>query len=217
MSVITFSREPCSGGTEIAQTVAQALGYRFATKQTIEQVLLQYGFSDVAEAYDSVPNFWTRFDDRTHEIVRMFDRVVMALARIGNVVIVGRGAFKVLASYHDVLNVRIKAPFSTRVRTYMQRYNVHDRKEAENAVLEADRARSAFLDIYYGVKMDSMAPFDLVINTGKVPARVAAPMIIEANKAIMSTICEPHESTSSIQVDNVLLETTRKSVGITKL
>jgi len=175
-------------------------------------VLLQYGFVDVGEAYDSMPNFWTRFDERTHQIVTMFDRVVMALAKLGNVVIVGRGAFKVLASYRDVLNVRIKAPFSQRVLTYMQRYGVHDQKAAESAVMEADRIRTAFLDVYYGIKWDSMAHFDLVIDTCKIPPHAAIPMIIEANKAIMSTICEPNESTTSIAVDDILLETTHKVI-----
>ena len=212
MSVITFSREPCSGGTQIAQSVARKLGYRFATKETIEQVLLQYGFVDVEEAYDSIPNFWTRFDERTHQIVVMFDRVIMALAKLGDVVIVGRGAFKVLASYRDVLNVRIKAPFPQRVATYKQRYNISDQRAAENAVIEADRIRTAFLEVHYGIKWDSMAHFDLVIDTYKITPRAAIPMVIEANKAVMSAICEPSECASSIAVDDILLEATLKVI-----
>jgi len=159
MSVITFSREPCSNGTLIAQSVAKKLGYRLATKKSIEEVLLQYGFVDVAEAYDSMPNFWTRFDDRTHQIVTMFDRVTKALAKLGNVVIIGRGAFRVLAPYRDVLNVRIKSPFPYRVATFMSRYNVLDQHDAEVAILEADRIRSAFLEVHYGIKWDSMTKF----------------------------------------------------------
>jgi len=212
VSVITFSREPCSGGTQIAQSVAQKLGYRFATKETIEQVLLQYGFVDVEEAYDSIPNFWTRFDERTHQIVAMFDRVIVALAKLGDVVIVGRGAFKVLASYRDVLNVRIKAPFPQRVATYKQRYNISDQRGAENAVIEADRIRTAFLEVHYGIKWDSMEHFDLVIDTCKITPRTAIPMVIEANKAVMSAICEPGECTSSIAVDDILLEATLKVI-----
>lgn len=209
MSVITFSRETCSGGTQIAQSVAEKLGYKLATKKTIEKVLLQYGFVDVAEAYDSMPNFWTRFDDRTRQIVMMFDRVILTLARLSNVVIIGRGAFKVLAPYRDVLHVRIKSPFSQRVTTYMNRYNIFDKHTAETAITEADRIRTAFLELHYGIKWDSMANFDLVIDTGKIPPHSAVPMIIEANKAIMSKTCEPHESTNSIEVDAILRETTR--------
>ena len=212
MSVITFSREPCSNGTLIAQSVAEKLGYRLATKKLIEEVLLQYGFVDVEEAYDSMPNFWTRFDDRTHQIVIMFDRVIKALAKLGNVVIIGRGAFRVLAPYRDVLNVRIKSPFPYRVTTFMSRYNVLDQHDAEVAILEADRIRSAFLEVHYGIKWDSMTNFDLVLDTSKIPPHTAIPMIIKANKAVLSTVCEPRASASSIDVDDILLEATRRVI-----
>ena len=212
MSVITFSREPCSGGMQIAQSVSEKLGYRLATKKTIEEVLLQYGFVDVEEAYDSMPNFWTRFDERTHQIVMMFDRVIQALAKLSNIVIVGRGAFKVLAPYRDVLHIRVKGPFPQRVSTYMNRSNTSDRHSAENAIAEADRIRSAFLEVHYGIKWDSMTNFDLIIDTGKIPPGSAVPLIIEAHKAVMSIVCEPHESTTSIDVDKILLESTRSVI-----
>jgi putative heme iron utilization protein len=57
-----------------------------------------------------------------------------------------------------------------------------------------------------------MAHFDLVIDTYKITPRAAIPMVIEANKAVMSSICEPGECTSSIAVDDILLETTHKVI-----
>jgi cytidylate kinase len=212
MSVITFSREPYSGGMQIAQSVAEKLGYRLATKKTIEEVLLQYGFVDVEEAYDSMPNFWTRFDERTHQIVTMFDRVIRSLAKLGNIVIVGRGAFKVLAPYRDVLHIRIKGPFPQRVSTYMTQCNTSDRQSAENAIAEADRIRYAFLEVHYGIKWDSMTNFDLIIDTGKISPHSAVPLVIEAHKAAKSIVYKPEESTTSIEEDKILLESTRSVI-----
>ena len=68
------------------------------------------------------------------------------------------------------------------------------------------------IQVHYGIKWDSMTHFDLVIDTSKIPHSSAIPMIIEANKAVMKAICEPRESASSIEVDDILLEATRKVI-----
>lgn len=210
MSVITFSREPCSGGTQVAESTAEKLGYRLAGKQTIEEVLLQYGFVGFDAAYDSMPNFWTRFDEETNQIVMMFNRVVLAMAKLGNVVIMGRGAFKVLAPYRDVLHVRIKSPFQYRLSTFMERYSDFDENRAKSALAEADKLRASYLEIHYGVKWDSMAHFDLVIDTGKIPPRSAVPLVVGATRSIRDIIYRDKVSTDSIEVDRVLLEATQR-------
>ncbi len=210
MSVITFSREPCSEGTLIAESTAKKLGYRLAGKKTIEEVLLQYVLVGFEAAYDSLPNFWTRFDDETTRMVQMFDRVVLAMARLGDVVIMGRGAFRVLAPYKNVLHVRIKSPFSYRLTTYMYRYNIFDEKKAKSALLEADRLRASYLEMHYGIRHDSSEYFDLVIDTSKIPPHTAVPFIIKAVETIGDVQDGKKPSTDSIEVDDILLEATRR-------
>jgi len=210
MGVITISREPCSGGSQIAESVASELGYKLVGKKTIEDVLVQYGFVGLKDAYDSMPNFWTRFDDETKRIVEMFDRVVLAMAKLGNVVIVGRGAFKILSPYQDVLHVRIKGPFAARVSTFMKRYCTYDRSRAETSIAEADKLRAAYLEIHYGEKMDSASGFDLVIDTGKISVGSAIPLIVSAARAITFSNPADSGSAASIEVDKILLEAARR-------
>ena len=210
MGVITFSREPCSGGTQVAEAVAAELGYRVVGKKTIEEVLIQYGFVGLKDAYESKPNFWTRFDDETRQVVAMFDRVVLAVAKARDVVIMGRGAFKVLERYRDVLHVRIKCPFGCRVDTYMKRYGEIDRGIAETALREADKLRASYLETHYGVRKDSCAGFDLMIDTGKISPNSAVPLVIGANRSIRGLAVRGDAgSTASIQADRVLLEAVR--------
>lgn len=92
MSIITISRELGSEGSHIAEKVAQALGYHFADKKTMEDVLIQYGFAEFDKEYDAARGFWGRFDARTTEMVNMLNRVIQAVARHGNAVILGRGS-----------------------------------------------------------------------------------------------------------------------------
>jgi cytidylate kinase len=211
MGVITFSREPCSGGTQVAEAVAAELGYRVAGKKTIEEVLIQYGFVGLKDAYDSKPNFWTRFDDETRQVVAMFDRVVLAMAKVGDVVIMGRGAFKVLERFHDVLHVRIKCPFGVRVDTYMRRYRETDRAAAEAALREADKLRASYLETHYGVKKDSCSGFDLMIDTGKISPSAAMPLVIGANRSVKGMAVRGDAgTTASIEADRILLEAVRR-------
>lgn len=210
MSVITFSREPCSGGSQIAESVASELGCRLVNKKTIDEVLVQYGFVGLKDVYDNKPNFWTRFDDETKRVVQMFDRVVLAMAKLGNVVIVGRGAFKVLAPYYDVLHVRIKSSYAARVSAFMKRYGTYDRAYAESAIVEADKLRASYLELHYGAKWDSTAGFDLVIDTGKISPISAVPLVVGAARAISFSNPADSGSTSSIEVDRILLEAARK-------
>lgn len=210
MGVITISREACSGGSQIAESAAAELGYHLVDKRTIEEVLTQYGFVGTKDAYDSIPNFWTRFDEETKRIVAMFDRVVLAMAKLGNAVIVGRGAFMVLATYYDVLHVRIKSPYEVRVSTFMKRYGTYDRADAESAVATADKLRASFLEVHYKTKWDSMAGFDLVIDTVKISPASAAHLVVGAAKALSFSDPSDSGSAASIDVDRVLIEAAKQ-------
>lgn len=213
MAVITFSREPCSGGSQIAESAASELGCRLVDKKTIEDVLVQYGFVSFKDAYDSKPNFWTRFDEETKQVVTMFDRVVRAMAKLGDVVIMGRGAFKVLAGYCDVLHVRIKCPFALRVSSFMKRYGSCDKARAEAEIAEADKLRASYLELHYGAKWDSASGFDLVIDTGKISPSSAVPLVVGAARAVSFSNPSDSASAASIQVDSILLEAAKRMLN----
>ncbi len=119
MSVITISRELGSQGRQIAENTAQALGYHFMNKKAIGEVLEEYGLVEFREEYEIAPSFWDIFDahrmERRSEMVSMLNKVILALAQHGNIVILGRCGFAVLRDFADVLNVRIQAPPEQRV------------------------------------------------------------------------------------------------------
>ena len=94
MTVITISREFGSGGDLLAEKVAHALGYHLVDKAFVSAVLGQYGLSEFDSEYEKQPGFWEGFDtekaERRDTMVRMLNQVVRAVARHGNVVILGR-------------------------------------------------------------------------------------------------------------------------------
>jgi len=206
MAVITVSREFGSEGTDVAQHVAHVLSYHFVDKELIKQLLYQYGLINFEEVYEAAPDFLARFDHRRSEIVNMITEVVRALARHGNVVILGRGAYAVLGGFSDVINVRIKASLPARVQWVMEHQAILVPAEAEALVIERDKARAAFVEFSYGIQWDSLRAFDLMVDTDKVPERLAVKWVCEAHAQLLaSRKGSPGErSTRSIEVDPVL-------------
>lgn len=204
MSVITISREFGSKGSYIAERVAQMLGYPLVDKGTIEKVLVQYGFVEFDKAYDSIPGFWALFDSRKAETVDMLNRVIRAVARQGNAVILGRGSFAVLRDLADVLNVRIQAPLSLRVKRVMEQQNITEADQAEELVKESDRVRVAFIKSYYGLRWDDASVFDVVLNTGKVSPNLAVTWLVEMVKALNEGQGSYKPTTNLILVDPIL-------------
>jgi cytidylate kinase len=204
MSVITISREFGSEGGYIAEKAAQTLGYHLVDKTTMENVLVQYGFVEFDKHYDAALGFWTRFAQRTTEMVDMLNRVIRALARHGNVVIVGRGSFALLHGLADVINVRLQAPLPLRVERVMTKHNITDREQAEAIVIENDRLRTKFIESYYDLHWDSASAFDLVIDTGKVSLDLAAAWLVDAVKALPRKDFGDARTTRALEEDSIL-------------
>ncbi len=210
MAVITISRQLGSEGTYIARKVARALGYRLVDKRAIEDVLNGYGLVEFKSVYESVPDFWTRFDRLTIQTINLLNQVILALARHGKVVIVGRGSFAVLAGFRDVLNVRIQAPFAVRVQRVMEREGIRELERAHALVKESDTVRESFVESFYRVRWENAAAFDMVIDTGKLPADLAVIWLAQAHQALKEMKPGGAPATATIEVDPVLARAVSK-------
>jgi cytidylate kinase len=188
MAVITVSRELGSNGQEIALEVAKTLGYPLVDKETIGTLLSQYGLINFHKVYDSVPDFWESFGNQIGAeravVIDMMNRVIQALARRGNIVILGRGSYIVLAGLSDVLHVRIQAPVPTRVARVMEWLKLTDPRAAETLVRSNDRFRAQFIKSVYNEPGEKLESFDIVVNTGVVAPAVAASWVISAARAM---------------------------------
>ena len=213
MSVITISREFGSQGDYIAQKVAQALGYHLVDKTTMEKVLIQYGFVEFEQEYDTARGFWARFDARTTQMVDMLNRTIRAVGRHGNVVILGRGGFAVLGGYTDVLNVRLQASLPIRVARVMTQQNIAEPDRAEALVKENDKVQAAFLESFYNVRWDTASAFDLVVDTGRVSPELTAGWLIDAMRVLQDQKGGDEHTTRAIQVEAVLASVISSVLG----
>lgn len=204
MAVITISRELGSEGSYIARETALRLGYSFVDKSIITEVFKQYGLVSFPERYETAAGFWARSDRVNEQIIALLNSIILTVAFHGNAVILGRGSFAVLGGYADVLNVRIQAPFSTRVQRIMHERGISDQAAAEALVKESDSLRSGFIHSWYDQRWDAAGSFDLVIDTGKIPREIAVDWLIEAHDALLAAPAGEKLTTGAIQVDLVL-------------
>jgi cytidylate kinase len=212
MAVITISREIYSNGDHIGEKVAEALGYHFIDKATIEKVFAEHSIVQFREVYNTVLGFWERFDDMRITTMRFLKQVIQALAHHGNMVIVGRGAFAVLGGYADALHVRVQAPFAVRAQRLMDREKVKELNRAKELLRERDRARDYFIKSFFNVWRHEMAAdaFDLVVDTGKIPTDLAVRWLVEALTVLKESKVQDQPTTDTIAVDPVLVDTVSK-------
>ncbi len=206
MAVITISREIGSDGTEVGRLLADVLGYRYADKSVIETILREYGFAEFERVYDTSPSFWDRFDETTSLTIDMLQRVQQALAAHGDVVLVGRGGFAVLAGFADVVHIRVQAPFSIRARRIMQLEGITDLSDAESYVRHNDAVRASFVETHHSVRWDDARAFHLVVDTSRFPVEIAVPLLARAIERLDKAEVSGPRVIDAVAIDPVLAE-----------
>ncbi len=105
--------------------------------------------------------------------------VIRELAGNGDVVIIGRGANRILSDFPGVLHVAMLAPLEMRIDNIMAREH-YTRPEAAKFVAELEEARIAFFRKFFKVHPNDPELYHLILNAGKIRHETAAQMIVHA-------------------------------------
>lgn len=210
MATVTISRLLGSNGEAIARKVAQDLSYQLVTKQTLENILEEYGLIHLDSFYQKPPRLWARLDSDAEILVSMLNKVMLAIAQRGEAVILGRGGYAALMNLTGAVHVRVQAPLSVRVRRIVERENADDLRLIEKLVKDNDKARALFINGFYDVSFDQTEQFHVVIDTSLVPIDTAAEWIVTASKMTESSTFSGGYLAKDIQEDPVLSEVIEK-------
>lgn len=213
MAVITISRETGSGGYQIAKGVAESLGYALVDKFTTESIFRQYGMTRFDDVYSSAPSILDLLNADNLLLVSMANEIVEAVAKRGNVVILGRAGFAVLSGLADVLHVRIQAPFSERVQRIMERESITDIDAAVERVKQDDEVHRKYMSRFYNKQWDEPSNFNLVLDSGSLSVEEAVRQIVEAARELdLKAQPQAGATTASLQVDPVLADAVTKAI-----
>ncbi len=171
---ITISRDPGSGGTEVARRLAKDLAMDLIGSKIIQQVAERADISEkVIASLDEkevrVRDSWldSLFLTRhiwPDEYIRYLTKVIGTIGKQGNTIIIGRGGQFILPP-EETFRVRLVAPREVRIRNVMRDSNT-DFETAERYVYRTEADRNAFHCKHFGTDWTSPLFYDLTVNTG---------------------------------------------------
>jgi cytidylate kinase len=184
VKIITLEREYGSGGTLIAKSLAEGLGWKLWDEELTAEIARVANVDALAakRCDERVDPFLYRlfkvyargsyeralaigdsgvFD--TDCMVEMLHRVIQGVALRGNSVIVGRGSPYILRNHPDAFHVFIYAPVEEKVRRL--RSIGKSEKEAVQLVNDVDRERADFIRHYFGAEWPHRPLYNLMINS----------------------------------------------------
>jgi cytidylate kinase len=109
-------------------------------------------------------------------LVHMTSETILHLAKMGNSVIVGRGANIVTRKLNHGLHVRLVGSLEKRIK-HIQDYYKLAREQAEHFIKDEDRGRASYLNRHFGRDIDDPLNYSLVLNTDRVSYDEAAKLI----------------------------------------
>ena len=182
--VITIEREYGSGAADIAKKVADRLGWKLWDQALTDEIARRMDCdSRTVEEHEE------RRDSLSYRLFKAFMRgsfegslnaprlkmvdadcireivqaVVMAAAKEGSSVIVGRGSAYYLRDRPDAFHVFIYAPFEDKVRRL--RAMGKSEEDAVHLAETVDRDRSAYIKQYFDIEWPARHFFHLMINS----------------------------------------------------
>jgi len=186
--IITISREPGSGGSEIARRLSKALGMDLIGGQIIQHVADSAKMSrKVIESLDEkdvtfrdvlLSSLFGENRPWPGEYLQHLTKVVGTIGAFGNVIIVGRGANYILPQ-EKTFKVRIIAPIELRIKHFMEDRG-YTKAEAEQYVVKTENNRKAFVRKYFNADIADPKYYNIIINTEKISMEGATESIISA-------------------------------------
>ena len=196
--VITMAREYASGGSEIAQAVADKLGIPLYNKELITLAAKKSGLTEEAIAASEnqrsgslIYSLYMMGNTMplADQVYILQSNVIKELAAEGPCVILGRCGDYVLRERKDVLRVFVYAPKEWRLQYAKTNplVKAKDEKGIKDEVEKTDRNRSAYYNYYTQNRWGDAHNYDLAINAA-LGRETCVKMILDAAAAKEKTL-----------------------------
>jgi len=186
--VITVSMEPGSGGSMVAQKVANRLGFDYFNRDIIEGIAKSAKIRTRVietlekERLSGIEDFIASLYKSQYLYPGIYMehllKVVNTIAGHGRAVIVGRGANFILPPA-ERFGVRVLAPLKLRIQNVARTYGVND-EEAKQRIIRRESRRRAFIRKSYNADISDPENYDLTINTGRMSIESSVEAVIAA-------------------------------------
>lgn len=178
MAIITVSRGSYSKGKEVAEKVAQRLGYACISRDLLLEASSQFNIPGIKliRALHDAPSILERFTRGKERYLAYFATALLERVQRDNVVYHGLAGHFYLKGVSHVLNVRIMADLEDRVNLEMKREGI-SRDEAIYIIKKDDQERRQWSLRLFGVDTWDAALYDLVLHIKKMAVDDAVDII----------------------------------------
>ena len=178
MSIITISRGSYTRGKEVAEKLAQTLGYQCLSRDILLEASELYNIPEIklVRAIHDAPSILERFTYSREPYVAYIRAALLHQVQKDNVVYHGLAGHFLLKGVPHVLKVRIIADLEDRVKEEMKRENI-SAEEARRILRKDDDERRKWSKHVYGIDTWDPSLYDLVINIMRITVDGAVDII----------------------------------------
>jgi cytidylate kinase len=194
MAIITISRGSYSKGKEVAEKVADQLGYTCISRDVLLDASDHFHIPEVklVRAIHDAPSVLDRFTHGKHIFIAYIRSALTSRAKKDNLVYHGLAGHLLLKGVTHVLKVRIIADLDDRITAEMEREKISE-EQARSLLLEDDQERRKWTKNLYGVDPWDCSLYDLVVHIHKLRVPDAVDFICQAASR------EPFKTTEASQ------------------
>jgi cytidylate kinase len=196
LPTITLSMEPGSGGSIVAQKIADRLDFDLFNREIVEAIAKSSEIRETVIASlekdrlsgmeDFIASLVKDYYIHPDLYLEHLLKVINTIAKHGRAVIVGRGANFILPA-HEIFAVRVIAPLEIRIRNVALNYKVAE-EEAKRRVIRRESRRKAFVRHSFNADISDPLHYDMIINTAKMNIDAAVEAVIAAVMASLASI-----------------------------
>jgi cytidylate kinase len=181
MAIITISRGSYSKGKEVAEKVAERLGYECLSRDILLDASDRFHIPQIklVRAIHDAPSILDRFGSSKQTYIAYIQSALANAACKDNVVYHGLAGHVLLPGIGHVLRVRILADIAMRIANEMEREDICY-EEARFLLLKDDQERRRWSQHLYGVDPVDPCLYDLLIRIHRLDVDDAVEFICQA-------------------------------------
>jgi hypothetical protein len=171
--IITVSRGYGAHGEEVASKLAELTGFQLLDREILDAIINDIGIQNkMVELFDedtrSELESWFygmitgRIVDKS-DYLKSLTKIIGSILKYGQAIIVGRGA-NVIVGKDRGFHLRVTASPENRAKTIAERLGIPF-ENALGQIEESDKRKAAFFKKSFGVDINDLPLYDLVIST----------------------------------------------------
>jgi cytidylate kinase len=169
MAIITVSRGSYSKGRELAEKVAQRLGYECISREVLLEASKEFNIPEIklVRAIHDAPSILDRFVYGKEKYVAFIQAAICRHLKNDNVVYCGLAGHFFVGDVSHALRVRVVADMQARVNAEMEREGIAAR-EAERILKKDDEERRKWSMFLYGIDTREPRNYDMILHISKI-------------------------------------------------